>query len=278
MRSPAHAGLLIVLDCCRDRKQGSEGARAVRSHPGIGSRAGVSPSCGPVGRRRDLLPVVDWRRAASGAAVRAVRRAWKSEDGPSRMSLAFRNHYWDHAMCWLDPERIAVGGFGEDDDWMIDGAGSAPPPRLMLPAEGGDRPASWAPLLVPAAASSATDAAGFQPTKTRSASGTSRPGRSSRASTASYPAASTCMGARWRDLRSAPELLALPKALQPFSEGLVIEPLPLHRQNNRRSRTPRPFHMHVISPGRDGQKLIGRSSVRRTVCSPASFTGARGTR
>ena len=47
---------------------------------------------------------------------------WESEDGPSRMSLAHREYYWDHAMCWLDADRVAVGGIGEDDDWMIDGA------------------------------------------------------------------------------------------------------------------------------------------------------------
>jgi hypothetical protein len=47
---------------------------------------------------------------------------WESEDGPSRMSLAFRDYYWDHGMCWLDSERIAISGIGEDQDWMVDGA------------------------------------------------------------------------------------------------------------------------------------------------------------
>ncbi len=47
---------------------------------------------------------------------------WESEDGPSLMSLAYRDYYWDHAMCWLDADRICLGGIGDDDDWMIDGA------------------------------------------------------------------------------------------------------------------------------------------------------------
>lgn len=47
---------------------------------------------------------------------------WESEDGASRTALAFRNYYWDSGMCWLDSERIALGGIGEDEDWMLDGA------------------------------------------------------------------------------------------------------------------------------------------------------------
>ena len=47
---------------------------------------------------------------------------WESEDGPSLMSLAYRDYYWDHGMCWLDADRICLGGIGDDDDRMIDGA------------------------------------------------------------------------------------------------------------------------------------------------------------
>jgi hypothetical protein len=46
---------------------------------------------------------------------------WESEDGPSTVSLAHRDYYWDHGMCWLDSERIALGGIGEDDAGMIEG-------------------------------------------------------------------------------------------------------------------------------------------------------------
>lgn len=47
---------------------------------------------------------------------------WESEDGPSKLTICARNYYWDHAMCWLDNEQLAVGGLGEDDDDMVDGA------------------------------------------------------------------------------------------------------------------------------------------------------------
>jgi hypothetical protein len=47
---------------------------------------------------------------------------WESEDGPSKLRLCCRDSYWDHAMCWLDEDRIAVGGIGEDDfDDMVAG-------------------------------------------------------------------------------------------------------------------------------------------------------------
>jgi hypothetical protein len=47
---------------------------------------------------------------------------WESEDGPSQMSLAYRDYYWDHGMCWLDSSNIAISGIGDDDDRMIDGS------------------------------------------------------------------------------------------------------------------------------------------------------------
>ncbi|MEZ4446946.1 MAG: hypothetical protein R3B72_48145 [Polyangiaceae bacterium] len=47
---------------------------------------------------------------------------WESEDGASRGSLCARDYYWDHALCWIDDDVIAVGGIGEDDAWIIDGA------------------------------------------------------------------------------------------------------------------------------------------------------------
>ncbi len=47
---------------------------------------------------------------------------WESEDGLSQMSLAYRDYYWNHGMCWLDSSNIAISGIGDDDDRMIDGA------------------------------------------------------------------------------------------------------------------------------------------------------------
>lgn len=47
---------------------------------------------------------------------------WESEDGPSRKPICARDYYWDYALAWLDDNRIAIGGLGEDDAYMIDGA------------------------------------------------------------------------------------------------------------------------------------------------------------
>lgn len=46
---------------------------------------------------------------------------WESEDGPTRKAICARDYYWDHALIWLDDNRIAVGGLGDDDKDMIDG-------------------------------------------------------------------------------------------------------------------------------------------------------------
>ena len=32
-----------------------------------------------------------------------------------------RHYYWDHALTWVDDNRIAIGGLGDDDKDMIDG-------------------------------------------------------------------------------------------------------------------------------------------------------------
>ncbi|MFO0807646.1 MAG: hypothetical protein U0746_03400 [Gemmataceae bacterium] len=47
---------------------------------------------------------------------------WESEDGSTMKSLCGRAYYWDHAMTWLDDNRVAVGGIGDDDNVMIGGA------------------------------------------------------------------------------------------------------------------------------------------------------------
>jgi hypothetical protein len=48
--------------------------------------------------------------------------AWESEDGLSRRDICSRAYYWDHAACWIDEKRLAIGGIGDDDEEMIDGA------------------------------------------------------------------------------------------------------------------------------------------------------------
>lgn len=44
---------------------------------------------------------------------------WESEDGPSRKRLCWRAYHWDGPLCWIDDRRLAVWGYGLDDDWMI---------------------------------------------------------------------------------------------------------------------------------------------------------------
>ncbi len=47
---------------------------------------------------------------------------WESEDGTTKLDVCFRNYYWNHTMTWLDDDRLVVGGIGDDEDLMIDGA------------------------------------------------------------------------------------------------------------------------------------------------------------
>ena len=47
---------------------------------------------------------------------------WESEDGPTRKVICSRLYYWDHAMTWLNDQRVAIGGLSEDDAYMVDGA------------------------------------------------------------------------------------------------------------------------------------------------------------
>jgi hypothetical protein len=44
---------------------------------------------------------------------------WESEDGQSKKELCNRIYYWEGKTCWIDNSRIAVYGFGDDDDWII---------------------------------------------------------------------------------------------------------------------------------------------------------------
>jgi hypothetical protein len=47
---------------------------------------------------------------------------WESEDGPTRKEVCAREYYWDHGIAWLDENRVAIGGIGDDDAEMIAGA------------------------------------------------------------------------------------------------------------------------------------------------------------
>jgi hypothetical protein len=44
---------------------------------------------------------------------------WESEDGESQKSVCWRDYYWDGPMCWIDDHRLAVWGYGRDDQWLI---------------------------------------------------------------------------------------------------------------------------------------------------------------
>jgi hypothetical protein len=44
---------------------------------------------------------------------------WESEDGESRRALCWRNWYWNGPICWLEDDRLAVWGYGEDHDWLL---------------------------------------------------------------------------------------------------------------------------------------------------------------
>jgi hypothetical protein len=62
---------------------------------------------------------------------------WESEDGPTKKDFCVRNYYWDHAITWLDETRVAIGGLGDDDRAMIDGA------RIFDITLSGNRDGRW---------------------------------------------------------------------------------------------------------------------------------------
>jgi hypothetical protein len=51
-----------------------------------------------------------------------LENPWESEDGPTKLDLCARDSYWDHAIAWLDDDRVAVAGIGDAEDELIDGA------------------------------------------------------------------------------------------------------------------------------------------------------------
>ncbi|HWI60378.1 MAG TPA: hypothetical protein VNT75_00925, partial [Symbiobacteriaceae bacterium] len=45
---------------------------------------------------------------------------WESEDGPSRRSLCSREYFWNGPLCWVDGTTVAVWGFGDAEEYLID--------------------------------------------------------------------------------------------------------------------------------------------------------------
>jgi hypothetical protein len=68
---------------------------------------------------------------------------WESEDGPTRRMICSRLYYWDHAMTWLDDQRIAIGGLSEDDAYMVDGARIFDMSLPGVPPSGWSTASSW---------------------------------------------------------------------------------------------------------------------------------------
>lgn len=59
-----------------------------------------------------------------------LAQPYESEDGPSRRDLCWREYHWDAPMCWIDENRLAVSGLGDDDGWMLPGV------RVFDPSSG----------------------------------------------------------------------------------------------------------------------------------------------
>jgi len=47
---------------------------------------------------------------------------WESEDGKTKRDVCARTYYWDHGVAWLNEETVAIGGIGDGDDKIVDGA------------------------------------------------------------------------------------------------------------------------------------------------------------
>ena len=51
-----------------------------------------------------------------------IKNVWEAEDGPSRKELCWRTYHWDVAMAFIDNNRVAISGLGDDDEEMQPGA------------------------------------------------------------------------------------------------------------------------------------------------------------
>jgi predicted NAD-dependent protein-ADP-ribosyltransferase YbiA (DUF1768 family) len=60
------------------------------------------------------------------------QNVWESEDGPSVRDGEGRVYFWDGPLCWLDHRTIAVWGYGNDEESMLDAA-------VIWDVESGDR-------------------------------------------------------------------------------------------------------------------------------------------
>jgi hypothetical protein len=47
---------------------------------------------------------------------------WESEDGKSKKQLVWRDYFWEGPLCWIDDHRLAIWGYGRDDDWLMPAA------------------------------------------------------------------------------------------------------------------------------------------------------------
>jgi hypothetical protein len=47
---------------------------------------------------------------------------WESEDGKTKRDVCARNYYWDHGVAWINEETVAIGGIGDDETEIVDGA------------------------------------------------------------------------------------------------------------------------------------------------------------
>jgi hypothetical protein len=47
---------------------------------------------------------------------------WESEDGATKRDVCARTWYWDHGVAWLDEDTVAIGGIGDDDSKVVEGA------------------------------------------------------------------------------------------------------------------------------------------------------------
>ncbi len=67
----------------------------------------------------------DWRLA----------NPFESEDGSSKKDLCGRGYFWDGPLCWIGTRRVAVWGYGDDDENLI-------PAALIYDVESG-RQVTW---------------------------------------------------------------------------------------------------------------------------------------
>lgn len=63
-----------------------------------------------------------WGAVSTWSLEAWLSNPWESENGLTLKCLCSRAYYWDSGMAWLNDHVLAVGGIGEDDDVIVDGA------------------------------------------------------------------------------------------------------------------------------------------------------------